>query len=132
LPLETGDAFCETSVERSQHHHLVFDISAFVLIERQQFLFTDRQRVWERGGFGAIEDLFDLLGSKAETKVHLDGVHAFDGLLIEVAIAIREAPSAQQPFLFIIAQGAYTHSCAAGYFTDTHKHLSFAECFLSV
>src|SRR6266566_6584732 len=128
LPLETGDAFGEAPVERSQHHHLVFDVLEFVLIERQQLLFTDRQRVRGRGGSSASENLFDLLGSKAETQVHLDGLHAFDGPLIEVAIAILQPTSAQQPFLFIIAQGAYTHSCAAGYFTNTHEHLSFLEC----
>jgi hypothetical protein len=128
LPLETGDAFDETCVEGRQHHHLVFDILEFVLIERQQLLFTDRQRVWERGGSSAIENLFDLLSSKAETQVHLYSVHAFDDLLIEVTIAILQSTSAQQPFLFIIAQGAYTHSCAAGYFTNTHEFLSLPEC----
>ena len=45
LPLETGNAFFETDMEGSQHRHLVFDISEFVLIERQQLLFTDRQQV---------------------------------------------------------------------------------------
>ena len=91
-------------------------------------MFTDRQWVRGRGGTSAIENLFDLLGGQAETQVHLDRLHAFDGLLIEVAIAIREPASAQKPFLFIIAQGAYTHSCASGYFTNTHEHLSFLEC----
>jgi len=128
LPLESGDAFSETCVERSQQPHLVFDITEFVLIECQELLFTDRQRVGERGGSRASENLFDLLGGKAETQVHLDGLHAFDGLLIEVAIAILQPTSAQQPFLFIIAQGAYTYSCAVGYFTNTHEHLSFPEC----
>jgi hypothetical protein len=132
LPLETGNAFFETSMERSQHRHLVFDISEFVLIKCEQLLFTGRQRVWERGGSSTSEYLFDLLGGKTKTQVHLNGLHAFDGLLIEVAIAIREPTSAQQPFLFIIAQGAYTHSCTAGYFTHTHEHLSFPECLLSV
>ncbi len=42
LPLETGDAFGEAPMERSQHRHLVFDVLEFVLIERQQLLFTDR------------------------------------------------------------------------------------------
>jgi hypothetical protein len=102
LSLETGDAFSETCVERTQHCHLVFDILEFVLIEREQFLFTDRQQLWERGGFGASENLFDLLGRKAETQVHLDGMHAFDGLLIEVAIAIFQSASTEQPFLFIV------------------------------
>ncbi len=91
-----GDAVCETRVERRQHCHLVFDIMEFVLIESEQLLFTDRQRLWERRGSGAIEDLFDLLGSEAQTQVHLDGMHAFDGLLIEVAIAILQSASAQQ------------------------------------
>jgi hypothetical protein len=132
LSLERGDAICETTAERRQHHQLVFDVSEFVLIECEQLLFTVRQRVWDRGGCSASENLFDLLGGKAETQVHLDGLHSFDGLLIEVAIAILQPTSAQQPFLFIIAQGAYTHSCAAGYFTNTHEHLSFPECLLSV
>jgi len=80
----------------------MFDVLEFVLIERQQLLFTHRQRVWERGGFGASENLFDLLGGESETQVHLDGAHSFNGLLSEVAIAIREAPSTEQPFLFIV------------------------------
>jgi hypothetical protein len=132
VPLETGDAFFETSVERSQHHYLVFDILEFVLINLQQRFFTVRQRLRERRGSGAMEDLLDLLGSEAEPQVHLDGVHAFDGFLIEVAVAILQPASTQQSFLFIIAQGAYTHSCAVGYFTDTHEFLSFPECSPSV
>jgi hypothetical protein len=132
LPLETGDAFVETSAECSQHHHLVFDVLEFVLIECQQCLFTDRQRLWERRAPSASEHLFDLLGGKAKTQVHLDGLHAFDSLLIEVAIAILQSTSTEQPFLLIIAQGAYTHSCAAGYFTNTHEFLSFPECLPSV
>jgi hypothetical protein len=102
LPLKTGDAFGESGMEGHQQRHLMFDVLQFVLIEQEQLLFTDRQWVWERGGLGAIENLFDLLGRESETQVHLDGLHPFNGLLIEVAIAIREAPGAQQPFLFIV------------------------------
>jgi hypothetical protein len=103
LPLETGDAFCETSIECSQHIYLVFDVLKFVLIERQQRLFTDRQRVWERRASCALEDLFDLLGVEAKTQVHLDRLHAFDSFLIKVAIAILQSAGAEQPFLFIVA-----------------------------
>jgi hypothetical protein len=111
----------------------VFDVLEFVLIERQQLLFADRQLGWQRGGLGASENLLYLLSGQAKPQIHLDCLHAFDGSLIEVTIAIREAPSAQQPFLFIIAQGAYTHSCAAGYFTNTHEFLLFfPECLPSV
>jgi hypothetical protein len=84
--------------------------------------------VWKRRGLGASENLLNVLGGQTKAQVHLDRLHPLDGLLIEVTIAIREAPSTQQTFLFIIAQGAYTHSCAAGYFTNTHEHLSFLEC----
>jgi len=80
--------------------------------------------VWERRAPSALEDLFDLLGGEAKTQVHLNRLHAFDSLLIEVAIAILQSTSAEQPFLLIIAQRAYTHSCAAGYFTNTHEFLS--------
>jgi hypothetical protein len=88
--------------------------------------------LWERRAPGALQDLFDLLSVEAKTQVHLDRLHAFDGLLIEVTIAILQSTSAEQPFLLIIAQGAYTHSCAAGYFTNTHEFLSFPECLPSV
>jgi hypothetical protein len=81
----------------------------------------------ERSILSALEDLFDLLGGEAKTQLHLDRVHAFDGLLIEITIAIREAPRTEQPFLFIVAQGAYTHSRAPGYLTNTHKSISFPK-----
>jgi hypothetical protein len=81
---------------------------------------------------GASENLLNLLSGQAKTQIHLDRLHAFDGSLIEVTIAIGEAPGAQQPFLFIIAQGANTHSCTAGYFTNTHEFLSFLACLPSV
>src|SRR5436305_7990364 len=58
LPLETGDAFGETGVERSQHHHLVFDVLEFVLIERTLPLFADRKRVRGTGASSASETLF--------------------------------------------------------------------------
>jgi hypothetical protein len=129
LPPETIDAFSETSVECSQYRYLVFDISAFVLIESQLHLFTDRQWLWNKGIPCALEDLLDLLCSEAKTQVHLDRLHTLDGLLIEVAIAILQPTSAQHPFLFIIAQGTNTHSCAVGYFANTHESLSFPECY---
>src|SRR2546421_12424018 len=47
-------------------------------------------------------------------------------------LAILQPTRAEEPFLFIIAQGAYTHSCAARYFTNSHEHLSFPECLPSV
>ena len=110
-------------MEGSQHHHLAFDFLDFVLIECDQCLLTDRQRLWKRRVPGAFEDLFDLLGGEAKTQLHLDRLHAFDGLLIEIAIAIREAPRAEQPFLFIVAQGADTHSCATRYLANSHDSL---------
>src|SRR6266567_5547685 len=103
LPPETGNAFFETSMESSQHPHLVFDILKFVLIERQQFLFTDRHRLWQERDPGAFEDLFDLLGGKTKTQVHLDRLHAFDSFLIEVAIPVLQPASADQLLLLIVA-----------------------------
>jgi hypothetical protein len=73
------------------------------LIECQQCLLTEWQGVWKRSILSALEDLFDLLGGEAKTQVHLDRLHTFDGLLIEIAIAIGEAPRTEQPFLFIVA-----------------------------
>jgi hypothetical protein len=119
-------------MESSQHGHLVFDFLEFVLIQCEQRLLTNRQRVWERRAFGTLEDLFDLFGGQAKTQVHLDCLHTFDDRLIEVTIAILQSTSAQQPFLFIVAQGAYTHSCAARYFTNTHERFSFLECLPQV
>jgi hypothetical protein len=125
--LQTADAFCETSVECRQHFYLVFDILPFLLIECQECLLTDWQWLWERSILSALEDLFDLLGGEAKTQVHLDRLHAFDGLLIEIAIAIREAPRTEQPFLFIVAQGADTHSCAMRYLANSHDSPSFPD-----
>jgi hypothetical protein len=125
--LQTINAFCETSVQCRQHFDLVFDLLPFLLIECQERLLTDWQGVGERSILGTVEDLFDLLGGETKTQVHLNCVHALDGLLIEIAIAIGEALRTEQPFLFIVTQGADAHSSATSYLANAHDSLSFPD-----
>src|SRR5690348_12624648 len=101
-------------MEQCQDCYLMFNILEFVLIERQQRLFANRQRLWHGRDLGTLEEVFDLPSGKAESQVHLNGLHPFDGFLVEVAIAVLQATSAQQLFLIVVTQGAHTYSGTAG------------------
>jgi hypothetical protein len=100
-------------VECGERLHLMFDILEFVLIEGQQRLITLTTIVEEKRPRHIGESLRSARWS-GQDPGRFNRLYALDGLLIEVAIAIGEATRAKGPFLFIIAQGAYTHSRAPG------------------
>jgi hypothetical protein len=77
----------------------VFDLLELVLVEVQQRLFTDRQGVWEGRSLTALENLLNLVGSQTKAEIHLDGLHPFNGLLVEVTIPVCKPTRAEELFL---------------------------------